>query len=264
MVTKRILVKIIVFLLLFGTLSASVANSSENRKEFDFYRYATTEGDNDLVLNTAISLEHEKRFDEAIKFTDAARKAAPLSKSVAFLNARIKSKKLAASGKKTEAKKIVDGILNDPLLSAPAGKKNGRQQIKWDLSDMYAQPAGPFDGMLEAFRKLHPRNLNDSTSIILWQTAGAPANFYSDESLYYELTAKPPRLGTAFVLGKEAYVLGAKKSSSLRTIFGRIALKYVENLKQEGKTKEADAAAREFLATGCGFNRAEVKNFLLK
>lgn len=251
-----------VFFLLFGTLTASVANSSENKKEFDFYRYATADGDIDLVLNTAISLEHEKRFDEAIKFTDAARKAAPLSKSVAFLKARIRSKKLAASGKKAEAKKIVDGILNDPLLSE--GTKKVPQQIKWDLSDMYAQPTGAFDRMLEAFLKLHPRNLNDSTSVILWQTAGAPANFYSDESLYYELTAKPPRLATAFVLGKEAYLLGVKKSSSLRTIFGRIALKSVENLKQQGKVKEADAVAREFLATGCGYNRADIKSFVIK
>lgn len=238
-----------------------MVHGSENNKEFDFYRHATTTGDIDLLLNTAISLEHEKRFDEATKFTDAARKAVPLSKSAAFLNARIKSKKLAACGKKGDAKKIVDAILNDPFLSAPTESKKVPQHIKWDLSDMYAQSPGAFDGMFKAFLKNHPRDAIDSASTILWQTAGAPASFYSDESQYYELTAKPPRLGTAFVLGKEAYLLGAKKTTAVRTIFGRIALKYVKDLKQQGKEKEAAAAAREFLATGCGYNRADIKSF---
>jgi hypothetical protein len=238
-----------------------MVHGSDNKKEFDFHRYATTNGDVDLLLNTAISLEHQKRFDEATKFTDTARKAVPLSRSAAFLNARIRSKKLAASGKKSEAKKIVDAILNDPFLSAPTESKKASQQIKWDLSDMYAQPPAPFDSMFKAFLKLHPRDLSDSTSTILWQTAGAPASFYCDESQFYELTAKPPRLGTAFVLGKEAYLLGAKKSTAVRTIFGRITLNYVKELKQQGKAKEASAAAREFLATGCGYNRADIKSF---
>lgn len=254
---------IVLLFVLFGTLVLPAASGSEKKKEFDFYRYATTDGDIDLILSTSISLEHENRFDEAIKFAHTAQRSAPLSKSVAFLIARIKSKKLAASGKKADAKKIVAAIFNDPILSTPAEKKVP-QSIKWDLSDMYAQKPGALEAMLKEFLKQHPRDEHSSTSTILWQTAGAPASFFSNESQYYELKARPARLDTAFVLGKEAYLLGARKSSSVRTVFGRIALKYINELKVKGKTTEASSAAREFLATGCGYNRSDIKSFLIK
>jgi tetratricopeptide (TPR) repeat protein len=272
MVNRRVLGTAMVLLLLllagvipnlnaFAQKANNTTASAQKKSEFDFLRYATTNGDVDLLLNTAISLEQEKRFEKALKFAEAAGKAVPQSKSAEFLVARIKSKQLLAQGKTEQAKKIFFNVLKS---SKVGGSTNTSAAAKWDVSDMYAQPAGAADRMLKTFMKNHPRNPETPVSLILWQSAGAPASFYSDESQYFELSAKPPRLAVAFVLGKEAYVLGVKKSAAVRTIFGRIALKYVRELKQQGKSKDAAAAAREFLSTGCGYNRPELKKFAIQ